>query len=116
MDQSLSVADVTGVRVLALEPHARRLQFQLSSGQVPAEILTDISHCVHITRAAVALAGSPPESAAVVDGAVVMVPTVGPRVIVAVVRCKQHPVMSAERVITGVTCRPQQLLGLYNEG
>ena len=45
---------VQWIMVLALQPHSRRLQFQLASLQVPAEVLGRATHCVHVTRAAVA--------------------------------------------------------------
>jgi len=95
----------TGIGMLALQPHARLLQFYLTMVQVPAEVLIAATNSIHITRAAVAEVRGPPEPSAVVSGAVITVLTVRPRVVVTIVGRKHHPVVGPERVkprVTGV--------------
>ena len=111
----------SGSRILALQPHARLLQFYLAMVQVPAEVLIASTDSIHITRAAVAEVRRPPEPSAVVCGAVITVLTVRPRVIITIIGREHHPVVGPERVeprVTGVAghCDPVVvLLALYDE-
>jgi len=66
--------------------------------RVPPEVISTTADSVDVAPAAAAV----PESAAVVHRTVVVVVTVGIRVVVTVIRCEHHAVLVAE-CITDVT-------------
>ena len=102
---------------LARQPHAWCLQLETNSTRLwvlPIEVTSTTANSVDTTRGATPV----PESASVAHCTVVVVGTVGPRVVVTVIGGKHHSIVPTECVNADVTREPrypQRIVGRLAE-